>query len=230
MLVSCRLTQLRCWVVPGRDSSSSASSVRRVPSLHSAVRLRRGQTWPLFLHTSAGVNPAGSVPGVQDTAVPAVGADSVSHHGSVRQHTPPPRIRAARHRLRGFTRISVVASCPYSKASACSRSHLYPASTPVTRSQGGPFRPRSRRPSAQTLRCRSLSAAGSLKSPVRGPAKARQLLRTRPPPGPSLRFAPAPWWFGDSKAGLRINPSNNSYDITRPTARLRDSKPPRPTG
>ena len=32
-----RLTQLRCWVVPGRDSSSSAGSVRRVPSLHSAV-------------------------------------------------------------------------------------------------------------------------------------------------------------------------------------------------
>ena len=32
-----RLTQLRCWVVPGRDSSSSASSVRRVPSLLSAV-------------------------------------------------------------------------------------------------------------------------------------------------------------------------------------------------
>lgn len=35
-----RLTQLRCWVVPGRDSSSSASSVRRVPSLHSSVSLR----------------------------------------------------------------------------------------------------------------------------------------------------------------------------------------------
>ena len=35
-------------------------------------------TWPLFLHTSAGVNPAGSVPGVQDAAVPAAGADIVS--------------------------------------------------------------------------------------------------------------------------------------------------------
>ncbi len=31
----------------------------------------------LFLHTSAGVNPARSVPGSKDTAVPAVGADSV---------------------------------------------------------------------------------------------------------------------------------------------------------
>ena len=39
---SCRLTHLRCWVVPGRDSSSSAGSVRRVPSLHSAVSLRLG--------------------------------------------------------------------------------------------------------------------------------------------------------------------------------------------
>jgi len=61
------LRSIRCWVVPGRDSSSSAGSVRRVPSLHSS----------LFLHTSAGVNPAGSVPGVQEAAVPAAGADSV---------------------------------------------------------------------------------------------------------------------------------------------------------
>ena len=37
--------------------------------LHSKVRLRRVYTWPLFLHTSAGVNPARSVPGVQDAAV-----------------------------------------------------------------------------------------------------------------------------------------------------------------
>ena len=49
MRASCRLTQLRCWVAPGRDSSSSAGSVRRVPSLRSSVRLRRGQTWPLSL-------------------------------------------------------------------------------------------------------------------------------------------------------------------------------------
>ncbi len=35
---SCLLTQLRSWVVPGRDSSSSAVSVRRVPSLHSKVK------------------------------------------------------------------------------------------------------------------------------------------------------------------------------------------------
>ena len=83
------LRSVRCWVVPGRDSSSSAGSVRRVPSLHSAVSLRLGYTWPLFLHTSAGVNPAGSVPGVQEAAVPAAGADSVG--------IP---LRYPRHRLR----------------------------------------------------------------------------------------------------------------------------------
>ena len=46
------------------------------------------------------MNPARSVPGSRGTAVPAVGADSVSHHGSVLRHSPPPRIRTARHRLR----------------------------------------------------------------------------------------------------------------------------------
>ena len=74
---SCRLTHLRCWVAPGRDSSSSAGSVRRVPSLRSSVSLRLGYTRPLFLHTSAGVNPARSVPGSREAAVPAAGADSV---------------------------------------------------------------------------------------------------------------------------------------------------------
>ncbi len=55
----------------------------------SAVSLRLGYTWPLFLHTSAGVNPAGSVEGVQEAAVPAAGADSVG--------IP---LRYTRHRLR----------------------------------------------------------------------------------------------------------------------------------
>ena len=75
-----RLTHLRCWVVPGRDSSSSAGSVRRVPSLRSAVSLRLVHTCLLFLHTSAGKNSAGSVPGRQDTAVPAVGAACTQQH------------------------------------------------------------------------------------------------------------------------------------------------------
>ena len=43
------LRSIRCWVVPCRDSSSSAGSVRRVPSLHSSVSLRLVYTRPLFL-------------------------------------------------------------------------------------------------------------------------------------------------------------------------------------
>ena len=88
----CRLTQLRCWVAPGRDSSSSTGSVRRVPSLRSSVSLRLGYTWSLFLQTSAGVNPAGSLPGAQDAAVPAAGADSV---GTSPPQTAPERCTQA---------------------------------------------------------------------------------------------------------------------------------------
>ena len=90
---SCRLRQLRCWVVPCRDSSSSAGSVRRVPSLHSSVSLRLGYTRPLFLHTSAGVNPARSVPGSREAAVPAAGADSDGT--SPPQTAPEPQCQAA---------------------------------------------------------------------------------------------------------------------------------------
>ena len=60
---ACRLTQLRCWVVPCLCSSSSAGSVRRAKPLHSSVSLRLVYPGPLFLHTSAGKNPARSVPG-----------------------------------------------------------------------------------------------------------------------------------------------------------------------
>ena len=70
-----RLTQLRCWVVPCLCSSSSAGSVRRAKPLHSAVSLRLVYPWSLFRHTSAGRDPAGSVPGAQGAGVPPAGAD-----------------------------------------------------------------------------------------------------------------------------------------------------------
>ena len=75
---ACRLTQLRCWVVPCLCSSSSASSVRRAKPLHSSVSLRLVYPGPLFLHSSAGKNPARSVPGSPGAGVPPAGADSVS--------------------------------------------------------------------------------------------------------------------------------------------------------
>ena len=74
---SCRLTQLRCWVAPSPEVSCPASEPAHFLRSRSSVRLRRGHPRPLFLHTSEGVNPARSVPGSRDTAVPAVGADKV---------------------------------------------------------------------------------------------------------------------------------------------------------
>ena len=68
------LSSLPCWVVPSAKASSPASGPARFCCLHSSVSLRLVFTWSLFRHTSAGMNPAGSVPGAQDTAVPAVGA------------------------------------------------------------------------------------------------------------------------------------------------------------
>ena len=63
--------------LPLRKPAVGTSPPARLLRSRSSVRLRRGYTWPLFLHTSGGVNPAGSVEGVQEAAVPAAGADSV---------------------------------------------------------------------------------------------------------------------------------------------------------
>ena len=90
---SCRLTQLRCWVAPSPEVSSPASGPAHFLRSRSSVRLRRVYTRPLFLHTSAGVNPARSVPGSREAAVPAAGADSVGT--SPPQTAPEPQCQAA---------------------------------------------------------------------------------------------------------------------------------------
>ncbi len=74
---SCRLTQLRCWVAPSPEVSSPASGPAHFLRSRSSVQLRCGHARPLFLHTSAGVNPARSVAGVREAARWAAGAASV---------------------------------------------------------------------------------------------------------------------------------------------------------
>ena len=101
----------------GRPVIKSQQSVKPASSLLKPFLLGTASPWSNLAAIPPGLvslrldgSVSQSLPGVQDTAVPAVGADSVSHRRSVRQHTPPPRIRAARHRLCRFTpRISVVA-------------------------------------------------------------------------------------------------------------------------
>ena len=44
-----RLTQLHCWVAPSPEVSSPASGPAHFLRSRSSVRLRRGQTWLLFL-------------------------------------------------------------------------------------------------------------------------------------------------------------------------------------
>ena len=78
--------------LPLRKPGSRQSRLPRLLRSRSSVRLRRVYTWALFLQTSAGVNPAGSLPGAQDAAVPAAGADSV---GTSPPQTAPERCTKA---------------------------------------------------------------------------------------------------------------------------------------
>jgi len=171
-----RLTQLRCWVVPGRDSSSSASSGRRVPSLHSSVRLRRVYTCLLFLHTSAGKNPAGSVPGRQEAAVPAAGADIVS----------------------------LVHSCAVPQTAKDCAGAAVPGLRPgvlYLRSGNGPSRPRPRRPSV----CPSRRSLPLLQGALRLPSATLQSPPPLPLPdrlrghAPLASFVPRPMALADSQ-------------------------------
>ena len=184
-----------------------------------------------------------SLPGSRDTAVPAVGAESVRHpgadlHPSHNATAQPAHVLPATH-CAGFStvfpgltavtvsppfhrspRISVGASYLNSKDTASSRGPSSPASTSVPAHTLGPSRPRPRRPSAQPFSCQSLPAAGSLRSPVRGPVKASQPSRTRPPPGPrSTAFRALGHWETLSRAS-RIR------EGVTPTAGARPNVPP----
>ena len=203
MQASCRLTQLRCWVVPGRDSSSSASSGRRVPSLHSAVEFNPAAIPPGTLVLPLRRQAAKSLPGVQDTAVPAVGADCVRHPVFASEASLLPQIRAARHRLRGSARINGVASCFYSKDCACSRSPWYPAQPSVLRSL-----PWAVPAQAGEAVCHPQRRSLPLFQGAQGlPSTA---LQSPPPPRcqtaspATLHFVPRPWSLTDSQAALTL--------------------------
>ena len=133
-----------------------------------------------------------------------------------------------RQRLRGSARISGVASCIYSKVSACSRGPLYPAPTSVGRSQGGPFRPRPVRPSSHP-RCRSWSASGSLRSPSRWPAQARQPQHTRPPPRPRSTSFRALWHWKTCRRLPHRGQRERRRHLPPGRLRLQDFQHHRPT-
>ena len=226
-----RLTQLRCWVVPGRDSSSSASSGRRVTSLHSSVRLRRGHTWPPFLQA------------LRHFSLRAVLADAVvrtqlKRHKAFRaSRTRPSRPLAQTVSviadLFGSIRRRPESALP---ATDCAVPHastsLPPASirrsVPVREDRCtphqsrccahsfGPSRPRPRRPSSHPSRqsLPLLQGACSLPSAA---LQSPPLSASRPPPRPrSTRFArSAPLVTGRLAGGSRIEVRGNAGDFSR---------------
>lgn len=169
-----------------------------------------------------------SLPGVQDTAVPAVGADSVRHPVFASEASLLPQSSAASHRLRGFARISDRSSCFYSSDTACSRAPSYPA-RPFYRAHSlGPSRPRPGRPSAHP-RCQSPSAAWSLRSPGRCPAGASQPRHTRPPPRPRSTAFRALWHWETCSRPPHQGQCNRQRQHPPQPFRLQDSQHHRPT-
>lgn len=133
--------------------------------------------------------------------------------------SPPPRHCTVSHRQR---RWGTVGAGPSAFCAYPSKQRRY-----------GPCRPGPRRPSAFPLFWRSLPAAGSLGSPVRGPVKARQRPTRQTASGATLRSR----WSLRALGGLETQSREPASGLVgdwqrwwpaRP-ARLRDSKPPRPT-
>ncbi len=188
--------------LPLRKPAVGTSPPARLLRSRSSVRLRRGYTCLLFLHTSAGKNPAGSVPGRQDAAVPAAGADIVSlvHSCAVPQTAKD----CAGGLVRGLTATGVLPpiqqwAVPAQAPEAVCLPHKLPVFV-------GVWEPKV----SQPLRRQSPPAAH----------------HARPPPGPrSSRCAPsAPLVTGRLVTGPR-NPTAPILPATRLPATKADQEP-----
>ena len=90
----------------------------------------------------------------------------------------------------------------------------------------GPSRPRPRRPSAFPHR-RSLPLLQGAQGLPSAALQSPPPHTSRSPPGPTLRCASRPWWFGDSKPGSRISVSADAIGISLPAvppSRLQTTK------
>ena len=189
-------------------------------------------TWLLFLHTSAGKNPARSVPGIQEAvlrlrsgllaqrvrdALPQT--RQAIHPATPRPGFPqPPALPATSPRTTALTApVGTVSARP-------SAWIVFPSFRPCY----GPFRPRRRRESAFRTSCRSLPGAGSLRSPIPCTVKARQANPSRHPPGSSGRQAAGHWWLGDSAPHSPAAPDTPNHQRLQGDSRFRTIK--KPTG
>ena len=157
-----------------------------------------------------------SLSGSQDTARWAVGADYFSHPVFLLGTSPQSKSLAACHRLRGTPasasqrRASIRRFLPVREDRHLPHQRRC-SLTPLGRSGPGPG---GRLPTRAAGLCRRPGAYG-LPSVV--PPKPASPHTSRPPPGPTLRFASRPWSFRDSKAGSRIKVGEDAGDIARAT-------------
>ena len=188
------LSSLPCWVVPPAKASSPAgraSSLLLSPLQGTASPC---YTWPLFLHTSAGVNPARSVPGVQDAAVRVAAGcwRSVCPLRYAPGHTlrrwEPAQTLRRRASIRGAVLVRGEGCAPLGRWCALTLLGRSPAQAPE----------------AVCLPTTSVSSAapGSLRSPFCGapepavlPRDSADRLRGH---APLAALVPRPWSLGDS--------------------------------
>jgi hypothetical protein len=197
-------------------------------------------TWSLFLQASAGKNPARSLPGAQDTAVPAVGADSASHRSRASRPSPLLPFHAASHRLRRYPRISDVGTVLLFEGQCLFANTVVPRINVISRSLL--WAVPAQAPEAVCPRTSSVSSAapGSLRSPFRGaPEPAVPTLPDRLPAHAPLRSAP----YGTARlvavphrphrtdpAGYETGQHHRPTSISRPKVSADSSALPRPGG
>ena len=170
----------------------------------SAVRLRRVITCLLFLHTSAGKNPARSVPGRQDTAVRI-------------------RSRLLAQTVSGFRFAAPATDCAGGIVPGLTAASLLPS----IREWAVP----SQTPEGVCPPTASVSSAvpGSLASPFHAAPEPADPHAARHPPGPrSTSFRALGYWETLSRAAARTASRTGTTSHASPT-RLRDSQQPRPT-
>ena len=176
---SCRLPQLRCWVAPSSKAVCQAKPATPLLLPPLLGKPSACSTWPLFLQALCHFCSAGG-PRVRSASLRSVLGKNATEPSGQPEGGPMGRWRSVcplrystGHTLR---RWGSVCAGP----SAIS---VYPSNQPCH----GPSRPGPRRPSAFPLFWRSLPAAGSLGSPVRGTVKARQRLTRQTASGVTLR-------------------------------------------
>ena len=189
-------------------------------------------TWLLFLHTSAGKNPARSVPGIQE-AVLRLRSGLLAQRvrdafPQMRQAILPASSRSINPQPPALPVTGPRTPPPTAPGGTVSAWPAAVAVFPSWQRRHGPFRPRPRRESAPRTNWRSLPGAGSLRSPIPCTVKARQANPSRHPPGSSGRQAAGHWWLGDSAPHSPAAPDTPNHQRLQGDSRFRTIK--KPTG